>query len=106
VREILGRRVEGFTTRHDVNINEVEYVDKNQAKQHEEAVKKRQVKFDEKQKAAEESKLFKKQSDERKKASTNVKKRHKKEIDWEEWDELASEIREMKRARKQKNKGK
>jgi len=48
VKEILGRRVEGFTTRHDVNINEVEYIDKNQAKQHEEALKKRQVKFDEK----------------------------------------------------------
>jgi hypothetical protein len=40
-----------------------------------------------------------------KKASANVRKRHKKEMDWDEWDEMADEIREIKKLRKAKNSG-
>jgi hypothetical protein len=35
-----------------------------------------------------------------KKASANVRKRHKKEMDWDEWDEIADEIREMKKEKR------
>lgn len=48
VKEILGKKVDGFKTRHDVDINKIEYKDKNQTKQHEEHLKKREVKMMEK----------------------------------------------------------
>ena len=56
VKEILGKRVDGFKTRHDVDINKIEYKDKNQTKQHEEHLKKREIKFKEKQHIIEEAK--------------------------------------------------
>ena len=38
-----------------------------------------------------------KKSEKIKKQSLSARKRHRKEIDWQEWDELADEIREMKK---------
>lgn len=43
-------------------------------------------------------------SDKMKNSSHNVRKKHKQEIDWQEWDDLADECREMKREKKAKNK--
>jgi hypothetical protein len=40
-----------------------------------------------------------------KKASANVRKRHKKEMDWDEWDEIADEIREMKKEKRAQKRG-
>jgi len=39
-----------------------------------------------------------------KNSSHNVRKKHKQDIDWQEWDDLADECREMKREKKAKNK--
>ena len=44
----------------------------------------------------------KKKSDKRKNQSASVRKRHKREIDWQEWDELAAEEREFKKSRRNK----
>ena len=41
-----------------------------------------------------------------KKSSLSARKRHRKEIDWQEWDDLADECREMKREKKNKKKNK
>ena len=42
----------------------------------------------------------KKKSDQRKNKSASVRKRHKLEIDWQEWDELAAEERAEKKKRR------
>ena len=39
-------------------------------------------------------------SEKLKKSSSNVRKKHKREVDWQEWDDLADEIREMKKEKK------
>ena len=44
--------------------------------------------------------IDKKKSDKLKKKSASVRKRHKKEIDWQEWDELAAEERAEKKKRR------
>lgn len=47
--------------------------------------------------------IEKEKSNKIKNQSANVRKRHKKEMDWEEWDELAAEMTAIKKARKGKN---
>ena len=47
-----------------------------------------------------------KKNDKLKKSSLSARKRHRKEIDWQEWDELAADIREMKKEKKGKKKQK
>ena len=42
----------------------------------------------------------KKKSDKIKNKSASVRKRHKREIDWQEWDDLAAEEREFKKSKK------
>lgn len=49
--------------------------------------------------------MKKKKQEQLKKASANVRKRHKKELDWEEWDEIAAEIREMKKEKRAQKRG-
>ena len=105
VKEILGKKVEGFKTRHDVDINKIEYKDKNQTKQHEEHMRKRELKFAEKKQVIEEAKVAKIKDDVLKKSSKSVRMRHKKEMDWEEWDDMADEIREMKKEKRAQKKG-
>jgi hypothetical protein len=46
-----------------------------------------------------------KKNDQLKKASGNVRKRHRKEMDWQEWDDMAAEIREMKKDKRAQKKG-
>lgn len=48
VKEILGRRVDGFKTRHDVEVSSIPYKDKNQTKQHQEQQRKREEKLTQK----------------------------------------------------------
>jgi len=105
VKEILGRRVDGFKTNHDVNIEAIPYKDKNQTKQHEEQRRRREEKFERKQQEKEEAVERIKKAEQLKKSSANVRKRHKKEVDWEEWDEMAAEIREMKKEKRAQKKG-
>ena len=59
----------------------------------------------EKQKEIEEMQIQQKKNEQLKKSSANVRKRHKKEMDWEEWDDLATEIREMKKEKRAQKKG-
>lgn len=40
-----------------------------------------------------------------KKSSISVRKRHKKEMDWDEWDDMGAEIREMKKEKRAQKKG-
>ena len=42
----------------------------------------------------------KQKSDKLKKKSASVRKRHRKEIDWQEWDDLAAEERAEKKKRR------
>jgi uncharacterized protein with ParB-like and HNH nuclease domain len=97
--------VDGFKTRHDVDVNSIPYKDKNQTKQHEEQKRKRDEKLTQKRLELEEAAKQSKKQQQLKKASANVRKRHKKEMDWEEWDEIAAEIREMKKEKRAQKRG-
>ena len=61
---------------------------------------KRKQKFEDKMVRKEITIAEKKKSDQRKKKSASVRKRHKLEIDWQEWDELAAEERAEKKKRR------
>ena len=49
VKEILGRPTKNFIPDKSVNLQEIEYIDKNKEKQKEAVFKKRQIKFQEKE---------------------------------------------------------
>ena len=100
VKEILGRKVDGFKTNHDVDVESIPYKDKNQTKQHEEQRRRRDEKKQQKQQELQEATEKIKKAQALKKASANVRKRHRQEVDWEEWDEMAAEIREMKKEKR------
>jgi ATP-dependent RNA helicase DDX55/SPB4 len=100
VKEILGRKIEGFETRKDVDLSQIAYSDKNQGKQFADKLSKRKQKFEDKQERKEKSEVQKTKSDKRKNQSASVRKRHRREIDWQEWDELAAEERAHKKNRR------
>ena len=100
VKEILGRTIKDFVARNDLDLTTLAYRDSNQGKQFEERQKKRKEKFEQKQEINEQIMLNTKKYSKIKAQSRSVIKRHKNEMDWQEWDELADEIREMKKEKR------
>jgi hypothetical protein len=104
VKEILGRPINDFTQRSDVDVLSIPYADKNQGKQFQSKAEKRKEKFDKKMEVNMEREVKIEKAEVLKKSSKSVRNRHRKEMDWEEWDELAAETREMKKEKKAQKK--
>ena len=96
----MGRTIKDFVARNDLDLTTLAYRDSNQGKQFEERQKKRKEKFEQKQEINEQIMLNTKKYSKIKAQSRSVIKRHKNEMDWQEWDELADEIREMKKEKR------
>lgn len=90
VKEILGKPLQGFEHKQDINLDSIPYKDDNKGKQKEDLISKRKEKLQRKIEAKQEERETKKK-EKPEKITRTVKKQRKRENDWDEWEQLQRE---------------